>query len=305
MGAWRTGADHEDSPRDCPDDLDVRIAVRAQSPAGESVWLLHEAIVPNGATVFGDGEAGWKKLSRQAAVELGAKAKTDPVWVYVSDNVPPCRMTVQGHWAVQSPDKQPWVRVAEELAGECPIPQTQRQVLALQQSSPPNECLMASSQTLGGSSEPATQTEGLTFPEPFLSAMEPSTCLTPACRLDWHLAGTHSAAGFSVLELTVSRAVSELDKTDQSWSITDYYSLFIKAGPSDPIRSWPDVAGYRGVFYDRRGIRVLLTDEAGVVDTYGPPDDVESPPEHLSATRWRVPGPEEYILHSLWPTRRP
>jgi len=305
----------------CPGDLGLDLAT-IESVGGLDRWVLFEAIVPDEKDdLFVSPEkesGGQREITRAAALAHGARDSVAPVWLWVNDDEPACRLEPGRHLAFRGGDGPFFTRVGLELVGDCPLPGRGAAFafgLAARQETPPTDCRLRSSRKLGGrleSDEPAAAVPA-ELDRPDLG------CQAPACERLWQLSGVDLDDGTGVYELTVSDVHRDPAVIDCEWKVDDGYALWVRLEKGQRPVDWPKASGLAGVLHDRGGLRAVVTEENGVLRVYARPtldggkrefhDDTRAPGATLPAVQallvreltWWIPNEESWVRHSLGP----
>jgi len=246
----------------CPDTPMLAVAMRVSTPEGGR-WMLHEReAVRQGELFPADADEGARPMSEGEAKAHGASAAGLPVWVYLSDEAPPCRMETGAPWAVHYGDGPLRTHVFSELAGACELDEQAPSYLVVRGVEEARGCRMHALPLMAADEEGTGVTP---VPEAVKKILPPNRCEEPKC-FRWIALGGHVDGGAGVYEVgAVWVQPVEGDDPPCAAPFDGFHGVYFQASTGAPWQEVPEVTGVRALMYDRRGLRAVITDAGGIL----------------------------------------
>lgn len=259
----------DDTGNLCPDAPSMSVALPISTPEGVR-WMMHEREMEDQDVLFPrDSEEGARRLTQAEAKQHGPTSASLAVWVYLQDEAPPCRMESGAPWAVRHGDAELRTHVFSELTGDCALVEDVPSYLVLRAVDEARGCRFHGLPRIGadadGKGEPP-------LPEAVKAVLPPHRCEGDGC-FRWMAHGTRVDDGTGVYEVAaVWIQPLEGDEPPCAAPFDGYHGVFYSAAREGAWREIPDVTGVRGLLYDRRGLRAVVTDARGVLGLLLPSD---------------------------------
>ncbi len=252
----------DDAGNGCPEAPSLSLVLPISTPQGVR-WMLHEREVERQGVLFAqDSEEGARPLTQAEAKDHGAPAQPSVVWVYLQDEAPPCRMESGAPWAVHHGDGPLTSHVFSELAGDCTLVEDNLSYLALRGVEEARGCRFHSLSRMAadedGTGEPP-------LPEVVKAILPSHGCEGDGC-FRWMAHGTRVDSGAGIYEVSaVWIQPLESDEPPCAAPFDGFHGTYYSETRDGAWREIPEVTGVRGVFYDRGGLRAVVTDVRGVL----------------------------------------
>lgn len=252
----------EDLDNLCPDNPTVAVALRVSTPEGGR-WMLHEREAARKGELFPAGaDEGARRMSDAESKAHEAPAAGVPVWVYLSDEAPPCRMQTGAPWAVHYGDGALQTHLFSELLGTCELDDQAPSYLVVRGVEEARGCRMHALPLMAADEDGTGATP---LPEAVKKVLPDNRCEGPKC-FRWIAFGGHVDSGAGVYEVgAVWVQPPEGDDPPCAAPFDGFHGVYFQASAGAPWNEVPEVTGVRALMYDRRGLRAVVTDAGGVL----------------------------------------
>lgn len=280
---------------ECPAAADVRIVHRwSQGELSDGCrapeWIMHLAL-PDGdiGRFFAPVESAepqprYRAMTPDEVRASGVTVPRGPVWVFTASDAAPCLATPGAVWVGAASAGGPtYLEVGVQLHG-CEMPREGDRAFAFTSAERPTACRYRAM--------PPATTRG---PAPLATvrARVPArACARPSCAFSWSLATLRIGDGVvddaQALYTFPQRGVPEC-----SYPSDWYHTVSWTPRAGAPWVRLHHAGPVRGVFYDGRGIRWVITDELGLVRVFATDENDLGTSEQRAQTRWFIANEED------------
>ncbi|HNS97413.1 MAG TPA: hypothetical protein PLJ27_03370 [Polyangiaceae bacterium] len=257
--------DRDDSANVCPEVPIVSMVLRISTPNG-SRWMVHERQASRQDEFFpGVAEEMARPMTEGEAKQNGMASVGSTVWVYTNDEAPPCGMQAGAPWAVHYGDGALRTHLFMELSGQCPLDDQAPSYLAIRGVQEARGCRMHSLPVMAADEQGVGST---VMPADVRKLLPDNHCEEPKC-FRWIALGGHVDGGAGIYEVgAVWIHPVEGDEPACAAPFDGFHGVYFQPTSNAPWQEIPEVTGVRSMFFDRRGLRGIVTDAEGVLEVF-------------------------------------